>query len=134
MQNSTTSSPTLLHAFLNQTRVSVLLDPASLTSKISIATVHTLEIPSVFTESGDLTCTVPLAIPTAGGSYRSHLSLIVGYGLLADLVLGCDWIGACQPILTEDQSAILRPSSLTLPQLTLPHCWHPVPGSPLALS
>jgi hypothetical protein len=57
--------------------------------------MHALELPSVFTELGDLACTVPLIIPTIRGHYRSCLSLVVGYGLPADLALGHDWIDAC---------------------------------------
>ena len=128
------SSHSLLDAFLAQTRVSVFLDPASLTLKISIATVHSLEIPSIFIESGHLTCFVSLAIPTIGGCYHSRLGLIVGCGLAADLVLGFDWIDACRPTLTEDQSAILCPSSMALCRLTPPHRWHPFPGLSVAFS
>jgi hypothetical protein len=124
----------LLHGFFNQTQISLFLDPLSITSKISIASVHALEIPSVFTDSGDLTCTIPLVIPTVGGCYHSCLSLVVGYNLLADLVLGRDWADACQPTLTEDQSAILHPSPLALRRLALPHRWYPVPGSFITLS
>ena len=121
--------PIILRAFLAQTLITVCLDPSSPVSNISPSVVYALDLASVFTESGHLACTATLTIPTIGGCYYSHLHLVVGYNLPTDVVLGADWVLSCQPVLTNDHTALKRPDPHFFNAPPLLHHWYPIAGS-----
>ena len=125
------NSPTL-RAFLVQSLITASLDPSSPVSKISPSVMHTLDLPSIFTESGHLTCTATLTVPTINGCYYSRFCFTVGYNLPTDVVLGADWILQCQPIFTDDQTALRRPDPHFFDTPSLHH-WHRVAGSSVIL-
>lgn len=117
------------HGFLSQNPVTISFDLLSPTSKISPSVVHTLDLATAFTESGHVTCTTALVIPTQDGHYSSHLDLIVGYNLSTDLVLGADWLLVCHPVLGEDCISLQRPNQSILESLPPKHNWYPIAGS-----
>ena len=120
-----------LQAFLDQTRVTVVLNPSTHTSSISLALVSALNLPCVFTETGRQSCSAMLIVPTIGGFFRSRLDFAVGYALPAD-VLGNDWIVPYRPIFLEC-SPLPQPMPHSLDGLEPPHFWYTGAGSSLSL-
>ena len=118
-----------LRAFLTQSSVSLSVDLSSPYSMVSAPVVYTLNLPCIFTASGHQNCSVSLCVPTINGHYRSRLSLVVGYHLPSDVILGNDWVASCQPIILDDKHIIQQPSPSLLSGLLPPHCWYRVPGS-----
>jgi hypothetical protein len=105
-----------------------MLDPLSLHSKISPSIAHALNLPWVFTGSGQQSCLATPCIPTANGHYRSRVNFMVGFHLPSDVVLGNNWIDSCQPVLVQDRSAIQQPCSTVRDNLSPPHFRYPVEG------
>ncbi|KAF9644111.1 hypothetical protein BDM02DRAFT_3122406, partial [Thelephora ganbajun] len=54
------------------------IDPSSLVSNISPSVVDAPNLSRTFKESGYLTCTTTLAIPTTDGCRYSHLRFMAG--------------------------------------------------------
>ena len=105
--------------------MAILLDPSSDSSRVSPVLVHKLDLPCSFGISGVQFATANLHIPTDDGGYDSCLSFVVSYSLPSDIVLGNDWLTACEPILADDRSHFLRPLPSVVDHLPSPHSWCP---------
>lgn len=57
-------------------------------------------------------CSGPVVVPTDGGWFRSRLPFQVKYSPQADVILGADWIAACQPEFVD--GGIRRPLQTSL--------------------
>ena len=118
-----------LSALIGQSPVTILLDNSSDGSRISPVLVQKLDIPCSFGKSGAQLATANLHVPTDDGGYDSRLSFLVSYDLTSDIVLGNDWLTACEPILADDRSRFLRPLPSIVDHLPPCHSWHPTTRS-----
>ncbi|KIM79797.1 hypothetical protein PILCRDRAFT_822972, partial [Piloderma croceum F 1598] len=62
-----------------------------------------------------VTCSGPVIVPTEGGWFHSCLPFQIVYSSQADVLLGADWIAACQPDFVH--GGIRRPLQITLDHL-----------------
>ena len=122
------------YGFISKTRVTISSDLSSPASKISPSVAHALDLAAIFTESGHLTCATTLVIPTLGGYYSSRLDLTIGYNLLANVVLGADWVLPCQPTFNEDNTTLQQPHPSFVDSLPSLHNWYPVAGASVTFS
>ncbi|KIM73505.1 hypothetical protein PILCRDRAFT_829092 [Piloderma croceum F 1598] len=74
-----------------------------------------------------VSCSGPVVVPTEGGWFHSRLPFQIVYSSQADVLLGADWIAACQPDFVY--GGIRRPLQITLDRLPAGHSWVPIPST-----
>ena len=80
------------------------------------------------------TCSGPVVVPTVDGWFSSRLPFKISHIPQRDVILGADWINACQPQFVN--GGLLRPSENIISHLPTGHSWSsassvttPTPGA-----
>lgn len=121
------------HCILREHKASLSIDATSKISRISPSLVYTLNLPCIFDDSGVQHSLVEISIPTKDGFYLSTISFSVSYGLSSDVILGSDWLLACNPTFIDEYPFISRPSLSSIQMLPPSHNWQSVNGTPCHL-
>jgi len=118
---------------LGESKVSLSIDAISEVSQISASVVYGLNLPCLFDGCGIQRSSVDVKVLTADGFYLSRMNLTVSYGLQSDVVLGSDWVVACQPAFIDRYPFISDPALEILQVLPPPHSWQRIDGSFICL-
>ena len=109
--------------------VQIIIDPTVQESVLSTQFACNHNVPhTVLTVRGvaHVSASRPVVVPTWGGGwFHSSLPFKISYLTCCDVVLGTNWLAACQPQFLH--GGILRPSEAALDQLPDGHSWFPVP-------
>jgi hypothetical protein len=106
----------------------IIIDPTVQESVLSTQFACNHNVPrTVLTVRGvaHVSASGPVVVPTGGGWFHSSLPFKISYLTRCDVVLGTDWLAACQPQFLH--GGILRPSDAALDRLPDGHNWFPVP-------
>jgi len=100
---------------------SILIDSSVALSLACIRFIHLYNLPQDFDSSRCEFTGGLVVLPTVGVVFQSHLALSVNQHSLFDVVLGADWIQACQPRVAG--YTLTDPSETTLSLLPVGHGW-----------
>jgi hypothetical protein len=108
----------------------IIVDPTVQESVLSTQFACSHNVPrNVLTVRGvaHVSASGPVVVPTADGWFHSSLPFKIIYSTRCDVLLGADWLAACQPRFLH--GGILRPSEASLARLPIGHSWVPIPVS-----
>lgn len=85
----------MLAGLINSSTVSVVVEPMTTMSTISLSPVYRLGLLPLFNRFGRYSCETSLSVPTNGGFYTCRMSLNCCHAPgESDITLGSDWVFA----------------------------------------
>lgn len=101
----------MLSGLINSSIVSVVIEPTTTTSTITLSAIYRLGLLPVFNRFGQYTCDTSLSVPTHDGFYTSGMFLRCCHlPRESDIILGSDWVTASGAVFCDDGFSLLDPS------------------------
>jgi len=102
----------------------VVVDTSVAESSVSMTYANNNNVPRDVTSISSVayfSCSGPVIVPAGPGWFHSRMPFKMAYHNHCDVLLGVDWITACQPMFAH--GGILPPSDIVVSMLPIGHSW-----------
>ena len=114
----------MLVGLVNSIPVSIVVQPRTPTSTITLSAAYRLQLLPLFDRFGVYTCDTSFSVPIGNGYHTSKPSLQCPHASgESDVVLGYDWTPACRVATCDSGSELADPPPSVVTSLPLDHYW-----------